>query len=77
MALRNVGNFYLYGTGVKQDFDKAAKWLQLAIKEGYNEAKIELDEIFDQTTQFKKANPNYHKWETTLPDLLSQPVVLL
>ena len=47
MALRNVGNFYLYGTGVKQDFDKAAKWLKLAINEGYLEAKIELDEIFD------------------------------
>ena len=47
VALRNVGNFYLYGTGVKQDFDRAAKWLQLAIKEGYTEAKIELDEIFD------------------------------
>ena len=41
------------------------------------EAKIELDEIFDQTTSFKKANPSYQKWKTTLPDLLSQPVVLM
>jgi len=49
----------------------------MAIEEGYMEAKIELDEIFDQTVSFKKANPNYQKLKKTLPVLLSQPVVII
>ena len=43
-----LGNIYLYGRGVKPDYEQARKWLEFAAKEGRTDALYNLGSIYDK-----------------------------
>ena len=77
VAFRNVALYLQNGYGVTQNIDSAAKWYKLAISKGYWEAKEELDDIYDQTVNFKSEHPNYEKWIGPYSEFENQPILLL
>ena len=54
-GLRNLGVAYLEGRGIDKDLDKAAYCFLEALTGGLkDDSKQFLDEIYDETTKFKK-----------------------
>ena len=47
MAQFNLGNMYINGHGVKQDYKKAIEWYEKAAAQGYPLAKNNLGVIYD------------------------------
>jgi hypothetical protein len=43
-----LGNIFLYGHGVKPDYDQARKWLELAAREGRVDALYNLGSMYDK-----------------------------
>ena len=43
-----LGNIYLYGHGVKPDYEQARKWLELAAREGRIDALYNLGSMYDK-----------------------------
>lgn len=42
----DLGTFYKWGTGVKQDYQEAIKWYRLAAEDGVSSAQFNLAEIY-------------------------------
>ena len=53
-ALGNLGWAYSKGAGIPQNLDKAAEYYERAIKMGEHQFKKLLDDIYDDTNEFKK-----------------------
>ena len=53
-ALGNLGWAYSNGAGIPQNLDKAAEYYERANKIGEHQFKILLDNIYDDTKEFKK-----------------------
>jgi hypothetical protein len=43
----NIGNFYLRGDGVEQDYKEAFKWYSLSAKQGHKRAQFDLGVMYD------------------------------
>jgi len=43
----NLGNYYLRGDGVEQDFKEAFKWYSLSAKQGHQRAQFDLGVMYD------------------------------
>jgi uncharacterized protein len=55
-AQYNLGLMYLYGDGVKQDYQQAINWLRLSANQGFTEAQYQLAVIYFTN---KITPPNY------------------
>jgi len=77
IAQHNIGLYYEKGQGIVKSFDDAAEWFHKALQNGYFEAKKNLDDIFDYTTNFKVTYPDYQKWDKDYVEFENQEVILL
>lgn len=54
VAMANMGLYYTYGLGVKQDYALGLDWLQKAAAKGYTKAMLQLALMYEQGTGVKK-----------------------
>ncbi len=58
----NLGNKYLYGEGVLQDYAEAAKWYRKAAEQGDAEAQTMLGLMYLNGEGVPQENVQAHKW---------------
>lgn len=67
-AAEFLGNIYLYGRGVPNDYAAARKWLELAAKQGRAEAQFNLGAIYDKGLGTQHDAAEAAKWFTLAAD---------
>ncbi|MBT6401696.1 sel1 repeat family protein [candidate division WWE3 bacterium] len=58
----NLGNYYLRGEGVEQDYKQAFKWYSLSAKQGHKRAQFDLGVMYDNGEGIPKNHKEAFKW---------------
>jgi len=58
----NLGNYYLRGEGVEQDFKQAFKWYALSAKQGHKRAQFDLGVMYDNGEGIPIDHEEAFKW---------------